>query len=130
MGPIEAIVETDSFSGVVVLGQFFATDVSDCSVGAYVLAASADSFGTEGVVTLISQAYSPGISPVLLRAPVASVNAASATMVVGSINVDYSKALSVSADYEPSVGKLVEVSGTQPVIGGEILIDSDFPVEM
>ena len=92
---------------------------------------SSDASGTENVVvTKIADSYSPGISPVLLRAPVAAVEASAAVMTVGSVSVDYSSTLSVSPSYEPPVGQIIEVAGTQPAIGSVILVGDGTPTEI
>ena len=130
LGPVEAIVNTNKSSGIVVLGQYFATDASGYSVGDYVLAASSDAFGTNSIVSVMAEPYTAGSSQVLLRAPVASLDATTATMTVGSVGVDYSAALSVSQTFEPEVGHLIEVTGTQPSSGGLILIGDQVPIDL
>jgi hypothetical protein len=122
MGPIDDIVRDSAVPGIVVLGQFFAVDVSMLSIGDYVLAASTDSVGLNSIVTAINAVYEAGISQVLLRAPVGSYNDDIAVMMLGSVQVDYSLALSSSPDFAPTVGRILEVSGVRPTSESPIVL--------
>jgi hypothetical protein len=122
MGPIDDIVRDSAMPGIVVLGQFFAADVTTLSIGDYVLAASTDSVGLNAVVTGINTVYEAGISQVMLRAPVGSYDDDVAVMTLGSVQVDYSLALSSSPDFAPTVGSIMEVSGVRPTSESPIVL--------
>ncbi len=101
--------------------------VSDAAVGdAIALFGELDNgiyFATSAVV--LNEQYVPGVSRVYLRAAADKIDRRTGTLSVGSVEFDFSGndgGLVVS-------GQVAHVAGTQPAVGGKVLVDFSYPVE-
>ena len=108
------------------VGQSFIVTSAEASalvVGDYVVAGAAGS-GLPGVVYHVGMPYAPGISTVRVKAPVDSVDLTTGRLTAGTLIADYTPHLSVEPSLAPSVGETVEITGTQPVLGGLLVVSS------
>jgi hypothetical protein len=123
-GPVERIEISSAGSEVTVLGQRFTVsiDLSGCvDVGDYVVAGATESHDLVALVAVGSM-YVPGESQVWVRGSVTEANESVGTLNVGALEVDYTPHLGSDSGYRPSVGSLVEISGTQPVPQGAVIL--------
>ena len=126
MGPVEQIQSGPDGSALTVLGQVYHTTgetAGSVQVGDYVIAAG-DAAGNLGVLYPLNTSYVAGASPVSVVGVVSSADASVAAFTVGGVVVDYSAYLASDPTYEPSAGSLVQARGTQPAIGGQLLVGS------
>jgi hypothetical protein len=122
MGPVESITGNAEVVTLVILGQTFEIAVADSggfTVGDFAVAAAHPVSGV--TVYHVGSPYIPGLSKVQLKAPVAAVNLAVGTAVLGITTVDYTALLSVDPNAAPEVGESFVAAGVQPVARGAVV---------
>jgi hypothetical protein len=130
MGPVESISPTAEGSetlSIRVIGQTYTTSaemIGTIALGDYVVAAG-NLEGELQVVYDVGSQYVPGSSAVLVRGVVSEITPALASLTIGTVQVEYSAYTTSDPNYVPVVGIPVEVVGTQPLEGSQIVLDVD-----
>jgi len=125
IGPVESITTTDGASvTITVLGQPYRTtpDVADSVAESEYVAVAGDADGNLSLIYPVGSSYVPGVSPVVVRGAVTAVDASRAIVRVGGVAIDYSSHLVSDPSYAPEIGQSLEANGTQPLLGGSVLI--------
>jgi Domain of unknown function (DUF5666) len=124
-GPLEKV--DAALDTVTVFGRDFVTDkASELAVGEIVNVYGSlqkDGSIANPVVEPTAQ-FGSGADPVFIKGLVTDVNGALGQMQVGGTTVDYTQQLASSEFAAPSIGQVIAVEGTQPLVKG-VLLASD-----